>query len=60
MESCQYSTQAVYHNVEIADQALDDDEGCGNSDCKDLLRPREMVKCAGLSCYTQVMNQHLL
>jgi len=42
----------------IADQASDDDEGCGNSDCEDSLRPREMVKCAGPSCHTQVRNQN--
>ena len=30
-----------------ANQALDDDEYCGNLDCKDPLRPGEMVKCAG-------------
>ena len=34
-----------------------DDEGCGNSDCEDSLRPGEMVKCAGPSCCTQVNNQ---
>ena len=40
----------------IADQGSDDD-GCGNSDCEDSLRPGEMVKCAGPSCRTQVRNQ---
>jgi hypothetical protein len=28
--------------------SLDNDEGCGKLDCEDLLRPKKMVKYAGV------------
>ena len=54
--SHEFSKFYWYHNS-IFLKSIGHNHGNTNLDCEHLLRPGEMVKCAGPSCHTQVRNQ---